>query len=302
MGLFWSQPESPRRSDSEQSSEPDDIEADRPVRPRTDHPAASNPPPHPPPSSVPSNDQPVIHRYRSGRIYALLTGSSAGSTSGESHLKFVSTDLERMQETLERCKIEVRNPCLENGSLILTSALTRQLLFDVHIESAKKRIVEDKFSCFMFYFTGHGDSTGVTLSSTTRTTEVATYEEIVQSFGSVGSIPKIFIFDCCRLTTDQTTSFSDAALPDDSIIVFACMNNTEAWGRDTIGSYFTHKLANALNAFYRQLTLPDIITQAVNGTKRLCEIFNVGALSMQKPVVLSRLQGQLEILQGKGLY
>lgn len=285
MGLFWSR--APRDTDSEQSSEPDDdIEADRPVRPRTDHPAA------PPltPSSVPSNDQPTIHRYQSGRIYALLTGNSASSTSGEPPLTFVYHDLKRMQETLERCKIEVHNPCLENGLF-----LTRQQLFDVHIKNAKKRIVEDKFSCFMFYFTGHGDSTGISLSSNTTPREVTTYEEIIQFFGSVPSIPKIFIFDCCRLTTDQTTSFT--GLPDDCFIVFACMDDCEAWGRDTIGSYFTNKLANALNAFYCQLTLPDIITQAVNGTKRLCETFNVGALYMQNPVVLSSLQGQFEILQ-----
>ena len=222
MGQFWlsrrTSSESPEHSESERSSVSNDIEADRPLRTA---PSTSSPP-----CITTSDDQTALYRYRSGRIYALLTGNSNSSTTTEPYLKFVHADLKRMQEALEWCHIEVRNTFLEKGSLFLT----RQKLFDDVMKSAERCVVENKFSCFIFYFTGHGNNTGIILYNG----EVATYDEIIQYFiVAIGDIPKIFIFDCCRLTADSKKSFTDAALPANCYVVFACMDDSKAWGHNT---------------------------------------------------------------------
>ena len=287
--------ESPRHSERSSTPSNDDIEADRvphtaPVQTtHRDHSTTTDPSAIVAESN--SNDQ-TIYRYSSGRTYALLTGNCGGGASGGSLLQFVHTDLKLLQDALGCCNAKVYNPCLDKGSPFVT----RSELFE-YLEKAKEYVVENKISYFMFYFTGHGDNTGIILSGDRR--DKAEYEEIIYSISSL-DVPKVLIFDCCRLKTDKKTSLTDATLPADCHVVFACMDDSEAWGCPKTGSYFTHKLANALKAYYqRGLSLPDIITQAVHGTRELCNALNMGVLDIQNPMILTTIEGQFCAMKGK---
>lgn len=214
--------------------------------------------------------QPYV--YSIDKCYALLTGDD-----GRPNLPFIYKDLMLMQHVLFKLNFDVDNPCLNQAKG--TSTLTRSSL-DAYIKSlAEKK--KDVYTFFLFYYSGHGNSRGILLSSG----ECVEYNVIIQKFSSLCSDkPKAFIFDCCRTSEEKEFLIPNAyrmnTIPDHVIIVYACMSDERCFGDDN-GSEFTKSLACRLYLKLRSgtrypISFFDLITEVMGTTK-------------PRPVLVSRL-------------
>ena len=224
-----------------------------------------------------------IKSYENSSIYALLIGDEGPSYR---YLGFVHKDLELMEDVLKRkLNFVVSNPCLiRDNTSGRVRPLTRAILYDEYI-NGPPREEQDQYSCFLFYYSGHGDSSGILLSSDQLAR--VEYDEIVQTFrGTCINKPRIFIFDCCRSNSscskkEPMAIFCNRDIPRDVVVVFACVSEEDCYG-DKNGSHFTRHLADKLATLYHDMSFNDIIAQAswVNDYNRPCPIL-VSTLTQQ---------------------
>ena len=205
--------------------------------------------------------QEQIQHYDTDRCYALLTGDEGGRNR---YLSCVRKDLELMESVLTKLNFVVYNPCLDRDKRTVRP-LTREILFDEYINGLSGD-EQAQYSCFLFYFSGHGNSNGILLSSGRDQDECVTYKDIVQTFNSASSDkPRIFIFDCCRdkresPPTDHDNCCCDEGIPRHVTIVFACMSEDQCMGGSG-GSFFTRELELRLGTLYTHLSFGEIIAQ-----------------------------------------
>lgn len=188
------------------------------------------------------------------------------------------------------------------------------------LDDCKKRlqtIVDwnyDEYSCFMFYYSGHGTSNGLLLSDGC----CMRYSDIVDSIASINSLdgkPKLFIFDSCRKVPqkpkekhgilknlfhkEKIESETDIQnkIPVDTLICFSTNEGTESYSGDNVGSLFTTRLTKMLEKFWRKLTFTEIVTLAHGWTIQLAQNYKLE----QQPVMESSLT-RLLLLDSKKLF
>ena len=238
--------------------------------------------------------------------YAVLLGSDR--TPYEAPVKCVRKDLELMEKTLRHCEWEVSSPCIKNGRPGIT--LTQDLYYDV-LKSLRENPSLCDFSCFLFYYTGHGVSNAIVLHDGSD----ITYGDIVTNISNLPALegkPKIFIFDSCRTTLDadhfeylledksggfhvdirrryeQEKEKHPGYPPPDTIICFSANDGGEAYGTGK-GSFYTLAFSSTIRRFRRRLSFSEIMTQTNGGTHRQSKAKG----EFQQPVSDSTLNGLL---------
>ncbi len=156
----------------------------------------------------------------------------------------------------------------------------------------------DQYSCFMFYYTGHGNSKGLLLSDGC----CKSYVDIVQRVSSIYSLvgkPKIFIFDSCRsgkekshhwnffkgITKAHTKNKSANYPPSDTLICYSANEGMQGYSHDNDGSCYTFHLAAKLRQFWNTLTFTEIVTLVHGWTVQLAQQWG----KEQQPVVYNAL-------------
>lgn len=226
--------------------------------------------------------------------YALLLGSSRYNTS-DGPLKCVETDLEVMKNVLKDSGWTVESPYGCNTER----------------EGCRKKIKElgqanlACYSCFMFYFSGHGSKEGMLFQPDGG---VLPFKEAIDSVVALESLqgkPKILIFDCCRTDCGSTEGNPLKSLGEDfasryndTIICFACTANTAAMALGNAGSIFTQNFAKKLEEFGKEMSFVELLTQAKGETYHMTSS-RFGRAMAQQPVSYSGLNSQLLL---KGLY
>ncbi|XP_064392221.1 uncharacterized protein LOC135339913 isoform X4 [Halichondria panicea] len=156
----------------------------------------------------------------------------------------------------------------------------------------------NQYSCFMFYYTGHGNSKGLLLSDGC----CKPYVDIVQRVSSIYSLvgkPKIFIFDSCRSGKEKSHhwNFFKGILrahvenvsvnypPSDTLICYSANEGMQGYSHDNYGSCYTFHLAAKLRQFWNTLTFTEIVTLVHGWTVQLAQQWGKG----QQPVVYNAL-------------
>ena len=231
--------------------------------------------------------------------YALLLGSSKFDATSEP-LLCVKTDLKTMKCVLEDTGWHVKAPY---------GPSTSGENYADAMEELRGKSDLSSYSCFMFYFSGHGTPEGMLL----QPHNLAPFKEVIDAIQGIKSLegkPKILIFDCCRQdSTDHSAAFSQregnanvlklgehfAETHNDMIVCFACTHNTKSLSAVSHGSLFTMHLATALSRFSHDLSFVEIVDQAKGGTLHIArQLFR----SNQQPVSYSGLNAQL-LLKGE---
>lgn len=236
-----------------------------------------------------------IRRYLIKRPlgYALLLGSSHYNVS-EQPLQCVEKDLQVMGAVLVEggwevnvphgCNTEVRN--------------YREVMGGLGGKDLKR------YSCFMFYFSGHGSPEGILLQPNG---DVIKFEEVINSVRQLEDLkgrPKILIFDCCRGSGDDgglRSGFMSlggeqfASKYHDMVVCFACTNNATSVAAHENGSIFTQNFATKMRQFGRELSFVDLLSQVTGETYYVVrERYKLD----QHPVSYSGLTAQL-LLKGE---
>ena len=220
--------------------------------------------------------------------YALLLGSSRYESS-EVPLVCVGRDLRVMEEVLKGGGWNVECPYGPN---------TRR-------EDCERRLSElermdlDKYSCFLFYFSGHGSTEGMLFQPNGGLVSYSKVLDTVLTLDRLRGKPKIFIFDCCRTNShrcrvEHLRSLQERVASNDAIVCFACTDNTASIALGAAGSIFTQNLANKLQEFGREISLVELLTQARGETYNMT-LTRFGMA--QEPVVHLGLNYQL-LLRG----
>ena len=230
--------------------------------------------------------------------YALLLGCDR--TPDDPQFLLIRQDLVLMEETLSDGGWVVSNPCLNAGSLNLTAC-------NDYLNSLKddRSLMLDKYSCFMFYYSGHGISEGLLLSDG----RCIPYEEIVTRISSIPALvnkPKIFIFDSCRTAIDRKKEsqgiwnylpFNKSIdlrhneqkmrdyPPPHTVISFSACEGMASFLDDDSGSFYTRDLSNKLKQYGKLLSFGEILTLVNGGAALLAQ----GAKKEQRPVTYSSL-------------
>ncbi len=210
----------------------------------------------------------------------------------------VDIDLGLMSRALHKCEWSVQNfPPVPSMSLN-------------DCKERLKAIIDGNYngySCFMFYYSGHGTSKGLLLSDGCR----MPYVDIVHGITSINSLagkPKIFIFDSCREVSKKSGIFKNLFrktddetdtqnyVPADSLICFATSDGTESFSGDHIGSFFTAELSKKLKMFWNKLTFTEIVTLAHGCTTQLAHRQRIE----QQPVMYNGLN-RLLLFGGKSI-
>ena len=231
--------------------------------------------------------------------YALLLGSSQFDATTEP-LLCVKTDLVIMETVLKDTGWHVKAPYGPSTSWEnYTDAM----------EELREKSDLRSYSCFMFYFSGHGTPEGILLQPQTLVPFKGVIDAI-QGIKSLEGKPKILIFDCCRQdSTTHSAGFNEvggnpnvlklgehfAETHNDMIVCFACSHNTKSLSAVSHGSLFTMHLVTALSRFSHDLSFVEILDQAKGGTLHIArQLFH----SNQQPVSYSGLNAQL-LLKGE---
>lgn len=236
--------------------------------------------------------------------YALLLGSSQYDAAREP-LLCVKTDLDSMEEVLSSKGWKVEVP-YGYGSFTINSE---------NYEEAVRKLREkqdlSKYSCFMFYFSGHGTPEGLLLQGNVLV-PFKTVIDTVQDIQALLGKPKILIFDCCRGREGcegvggggwQTSgnpnvlklgeNFADTH--HDMIVCFACSHNTESLSAVSHGSLFTQHFVVAMRQFSEHISFVEVLDQAKGGTLHVArELFKTN----QQSVSYNGLNAQL-LLKGE---
>ena len=231
-----------------------------------------------------------IRRYLIRRPlgYALLLGSSRYNVE-EQPLDCVEKDLKEMGAVLREGGWAVHAP---HGSATTISGYQQEL------EKLKTSNLEN-YSCFMFYFSGHGSQEGIRLQPDGHCVPfMAVVNDVVKLTGLLGK-PKIIIFDCCR--TDRCVEgFNPLDCKDfatnycDTIVCYACSSNNVSIALGKHGSIFTQIFAKKLQYLGRRMSFVELLNQARGETYHVTKLrFKMG----QQPISESSLNCQL-LLKG----
>ena len=233
--------------------------------------------------------------------YALLLGSSRYSTR-EGQLKCVETDLAVVQAVLRDSGWQVDSPYGCNAEKQGCEEKIREL-GQANLE---------KYSCFLFYFSGHGSHEGMLFQPDGG---VIPYKHVVDSVLALEDLrgkPKILIFDCCRTDCGSTDCSSSenkavkslgehfAAKYHDTIVCFACTANTTSMALGDDGSIFTRNFASKLDQFGKVMSFVELLTQAMGETFIMTR-YRFGSEEAQQPISYSGLNSQL-LLKGSIMY
>ena len=238
-------------------------------------------------------DRKYIRRYliRPPLGYALLLGSSRCSAA-EEPLKCVEKDLQVMGEVLSEGGWEVNTPYRCN-------AVMRD--YEEVMQGLGGRDMK-KYSCFMFYFSGHGSPEGMLFQPNGNVVRFKDTIDTVVRLGDLLGKPKILIFDCCRECGDKGSSESNfnslaeqfESKYHDTIVCYACTKYTPSLGAHENGSIFTQNFAKKLQRFGRELSFVDLLSQAKGETACVAQVrFEMD----QQPISHSGLNAQL-LLKG----
>ena len=279
------------------------------------------------------DDQRQIKKYEIEEPigFAVLLGSDRNGT--EEPTTCVCKDLILMARSLKACpgKWEISSPCIREGThdVILTPGRLREIIED--LTNSPTRFAP--FSCFLFYYSGHGISSGVVLCDG----NTVSYKSIVESLciPALKDKPKIFIFDSCRHDSD-IENYEEAAgewsneegtegksgipnfhehidlkfqkeknhgyPPPNTGIYFSAADGMPCVGYHGIGSIYTLQLSHALPQFCSALSFCEIMTQVNGMTVRISEAClndnKERNRRVQQPVHYSTLN-KLLVLSGK---
>ena len=226
--------------------------------------------------------------------YALLLGSSRYKTS-EGPLKCVETDLAAMEVVLRDSGWDMDAPYGCNAE---------KEGYEEKIQELRQANLE-KYSCFLFYFSGHGSHEGMLFQPDGG---VVAYKNVIDDVIALEHFrgkPKILIFDCCRTECGGSESNAVKSLGEkfaskyhDTIVCFACTDNTTSMALGDAGSIFTQNFVMKLDEFGRELSFVDLLTQAKGETYMMTKS-RFGPDKAQQPVSYSGLNSQLLL---KGIY
>ena len=284
------------------------------------------------------DDQRQIKKYKIEEPigFAVLLGSDRNGT--DEPATCVYKDLILMTRSLKMCpgKWEISNPCIREGShdVILTPDRLHEIIED--LTNSPTRLAP--YSCFLFYYSGHGISSGVVLCDG----NVISYKSIVESLciPALKDKPKIFIFDSCRHDSD-IENYEEAAgewsneegiegksgipsfhdhidqkfqeekkqeeknqgyPPPNTGIYFSAAEGMPCVGYQEIGSIYTLQLSHALPQFCSALSFCEIMTQVNGMTVRISEVClndnKEGTRRVQQPMGYNTLN-KLLVLSGK---
>ena len=234
---------------------------------------------------------------RSPGGFALLLGNDRLTNASDSTRLPVKKDLELMQDVLKGYGWHVSSP----------------FAYDPHMKqgdcnSLMQTLVGnlDAYSCFMFYYSGHGTAKGLLLSDGS----CEPYADIVNNVSKMESLrgkPKIFIFDSCRIPSSHSKFFIEISKhhneyesqsrnypPPDTLICFSANEGMESFSHDDYGSFYTEQLARRLRHFGERLTLTEIITLTNDGVIKTAQKNK----EQQQPVIYSTLN-KLLVLNSK---
>ena len=232
--------------------------------------------------------------------FALLLGNDR-LTPDPKHLRLpVRKDLELMNDVLKEYEWHVSNPFAHDPYM-------KKGDLDSFLQTLVGNL--DAYSCFMFYYSGHGTAKGLLLSDGT----CESYTDIVSRVSKMESLrgkPKIFIFDSCRIASNSShpkNLFKEISKhhneyqsqtknypPPDTLICFSANEGMVSFSHDDYGSFYTAQLARRLRHFGERLTLTEIITLTNNGVTRRAEEIK----EQQQPVIYSTLN-KLLVLNSK---
>lgn len=226
--------------------------------------------------------------------YALLLGSSRYAAS---NLRCVEKDLQSMEEALREGGWDVGKPC---------GCYTEKDGYEKTVQMLREKDLK-KYSCFMVYYSGHGCPEGMLLQPNYDLVPFKDVVDMVVRLDNFDGKPKILIFDCCRENGNhahenmgptqsnfRTLGENFAEMYNDTIICFACSNNTASLTAHEDGSIFTQHFAKKLRLFGKDLSFVDLLSQAKGDTFNVArEMFNMS----QQPVSYSGLNAQL-LLRG----
>ena len=278
------------------------------------------------------DDQRQIRKYEIKEPigFAILLGSDRNGT--EEPTTCVRHDLTLMARSLKACpgKWKISSPCIKEGSHDVI--LTRDRLHEI-IEDLKNSPTQfAPYSCFLFYYSGHGISSGVVLCDG----KVVSYKSIVESLciQALKDKPKIFVFDSCRHDSDienyeeagglskdegiegksgipfhkhidlkfQEVKKEEGYPPENTGIYFSAADGMPGFGYEGIGSIYTLQLSHALPQFCQALSFCEIMTQVNGMTVRISQLRlnddKEKNQRVQQPVCYSTLN-KLLILSGK---
>lgn len=252
--------------------------------------------------------------------FALLLGCESASGKSKSDQRTLMTcvrkDLLMMREALESHKWKVWCPCLDDKSGKVS--LSGEQLEDI-IRDLRNNATLSQYSCFLFYYTGHGTPSGILLDGE----ETVAYSDLVSTIYSITFLkdkPKIVLFDTCRqFLTQEPQALEPQALPanfeckgkfgeeireqckiaelPDMDVCFSACEGKLAVAIPYAGSIFTIQLANALREFSDKMSFSEIMTQVKGGTKRL----SLAICRPQQPICYDGLNGQLFLSSKCGL-
>ena len=160
--------------------------------------------------------------------------------------------------------------------------------------------------CFIFYYSGHGKDCGIQLDEN-DTFPFRTIVDTITSLPDLEGKPKVFIFDCCKVYSNQperpknckTESFTDC------LIAYACSDGEQAYISSSPymrnNSIFTKAFCTMLTANHRQWPLVSILIHASSITNKSMDEYYRQTLLMtgqelmspQTPHVIVKLRKQL---------
>ncbi len=205
--------------------------------------------------------------------YAVLTGNCQAP--GKDVSVFAHRDINLMGKVLHGCGWDVVFPNSYKGSSEVTF---NRNTFDRTVDSLRANDRLKDYSCFLFYYTGHGDLKDIVSGNNDH----ISYWDIIHDVSTLPALqeshkPKIFIFDTCRDSDSDPNvevkdgSFNSHLLRDsslqsaDTIVCFSASIGGEAVALGC-GSIYTMQLAHAIKWHAGKLSFSQIVTVAHGGT------------------------------------
>lgn len=207
--------------------------------------------------------------------FALLIGSDR--CENQDVLRCVRADLMMMERALTDSMWTVENPCVKRGCSKVS--LSGDAYVDIMKDISEKEL--DKYSCFLYYYSGHGTPNGIVFSGG----DYLAFSDVVETVCSQPSLkgkPKVIIFDTCRnlppapnLDPDfevkgpvdkEAGGEAERKTPPDTIVCFSTDKGEASYGTGRGGSIYTIQLAQAMRNFSNVLSFGEIMTQVTAST------------------------------------
>lgn len=219
--------------------------------------------------------------------FAVLTGNSCQPDGVVS--QFAKIDLELMERTLDRSDWGIYTPCSLYDDIMFDHSV-----FETTIDHLSRNEGLGNYSCFLFYYTGHGVDREIVAGNGER----IPYWDVVHRLSELPALcdtnkPKIFIFDTCRgiekvdpnfeikdgsrcmqvlYWYDESKQGYDESKIADTIVCFAACLGGESIALEAnrsgyrSGSIYTMQLAHAIQRHRATLSFSQIVTIAQRGT------------------------------------